>query len=129
MKPMIVLAAVMLVAIAAAAEPVNHAAPDGVAARVFISGTAMFVTTNGRVFVIAANAPLGTWEEASPNWPVSFEQVIQIEGHFILAQDGSVWGNSGGYLDGTWTQLPPLPVEPPVQSQGSSLGGVKSLFR
>jgi hypothetical protein len=126
---MIVLAAVMLVAIAAAAEPVNHAAPDGVAARVFISGTAMFVTTDGRAFVIASTAPLGTWEEVFPNWPVPFGQVIRIESYFIMAQDGSVWGNSSSNLNGTWTQIPVLPVEPPVQSQGTSLGGVKGLFR
>ncbi len=84
---------------------------------------------DGKAFRIASSAPLGEWEIGYGNWPVPFEDIAEIEAHFITTNDGTIWGYDGNWNGGlTWTIIPPLP-EGAVGNQANGLNDIKSMFR
>jgi hypothetical protein len=122
-KAMRLLVACLLSTSAAYAESVNPTAADGVASEWVTDGAIYVLCTNGQVFRLLRGAVDWTLDHQSP---VSVDQLKSWTPHFIITESGEVWSTD---FNNTWIQAPAIPCAAPVPTQGSSLGGIKGLFR
>ena len=115
----------LLLATCAGAVPVDPYAENGIAA---IDGP-YIMCTSGEVSWIR----LGSGGGGQMYWtlqytvPVPLDQIADWNFVFILTHAGDRWfwgGESYG-----WRLAPPVPCAEPIQSEKSSIGDVKSMFR
>jgi len=130
MKSMLLVAACLLFASTATAVPVNPTSPDGVAA-IYADGNTLFaLDTNGQSWkLVMANLTgwLPTGSSGLPNG-VAIGDVADWNVNFLTLNNGARWQYNLDPDLMRWVPVPPLPSAP-VTAHGSSLGGVKVLFR
>ena len=119
-----ILIVLMLLATCAGAVPVDPTAGDGIAAW---SGKAVLCTSGESWYF--NDGPM-IWERPSDgalDVPFPVDQIADWSWTTFVTHSGEHWCWAGdGY---GWRLIPLPPCVEPIQSENSSLGGVKSMFR
>lgn len=130
MKTVLLLIVVLLFASTSTAVPLNTSAADGMAAIYADGGVIYALGTDGQSWVLVMANLTGWLPTGWAGLPdgVAIGDVADWSVRFLTTNSGARWQFN---LDPDllrWVPVPPLP-NAPVSAQGSSMGGVKGLFR